>query len=149
MFPTFINSQIKLFLMKIIIETPKYSFFKYEKTRKGFKKVMFSPIPTIFNYGYIDGTKGPDGMPVDVAVFGPRMPKGTVIEKGSGQKFDGIIRFVDDSLRDDKNIIYVSGFRNTSILSIYLWIYAKYKFFRYLASKRRMTKCRFEGIEWY
>jgi len=135
--------------MKIIIETPKYSFFKYEKTREGFKKVMFSPIPTVFNYGYIDGTKGPDGMPVDAAVFGPRMPKGAVIDRASGRKFDGIIRFVDDSLRDDKNIIYVSGFRNTSILSIYFRIYAKYKFFRYFLSKRKVTVCRFEGIEWY
>lgn len=135
--------------MNIIIETPKYSFFKYEKTRDGFKKVMFSPIPIIFNYGYIDGTKGPDGMPVDVVVFGSRMPKGTVIERGSGQKFDGVIRFVDDSLRDDKNIIYISGFRNTFILSLYFWIYAMYKAMRYLIMERKLAKCRFEGIEWY
>ena len=135
--------------MKIIIETPKYSFFKYEKIRDGFKKVMFSPIPTVFNYGYIDGTEGPDGMPVDVAVFGPRLAKGSVIDREDGRKFDGVIRFVDDSLRDDKNIIYVSGFRNTFILSIYFRIYVKYKFFRYFLSKRKVTVCRFEGIEWY
>ncbi|MCK4808197.1 MAG: inorganic diphosphatase [Candidatus Aenigmarchaeota archaeon] len=135
--------------MKIIIETPKYSFFKYEKIRDGFKKVMFSPIPTVFNYGYIDGTEGPDGMPVDVAVFGPRLVKGSVIDREDGRKFDGVIRFVDDSLRDDKNIIYVGGFRNTSILSIYFQIYARYKFFRYFILKRKVTVCRFEGIEWY
>ncbi|MCK5062884.1 MAG: inorganic diphosphatase [Candidatus Aenigmarchaeota archaeon] len=135
--------------MKIIIETPKYSFFKYENIEGKYRKIMFSPIPTLFNYGYIDGTKGPDGMPVDVAVFGPRLAKGAVIERDDDQKFDGVIRFVDDSLRDDKNIIYVSGFRNTFFLSLYLRIYARYKFFRYLISKRKVTQCRFEGIEWY
>ncbi|NOQ37700.1 inorganic pyrophosphatase [archaeon] len=135
--------------MKIIIETPKYSFFKYEKIEGRYKKIMFSPIPTVFNYGYIDGTEGPDGMPVDVAVFASRMSKGAVINRDDARKFDGVIWFVDDSVRDDKNIIYVSGFRNTSILSIYFWIYAKYKFFRYFMLKRKVTVCRFEGIEWY
>ena len=51
-----------LFPMKIIIETPKYSFWKYNKTEKGYEKVFFSPLPTIFNYGFVEGTKSADGM---------------------------------------------------------------------------------------
>lgn len=57
--------------MKIVIETPKYSFWKYQKTDKGYERAFFSPLPTIFNYGFIEGTTGPDGMEEDVVVLGP------------------------------------------------------------------------------
>ena len=135
--------------MKIIIETPKYSFFKYAEVSPGaFKKVMFSPIPTIFNYGYVSGTRAQDDMQVDVIILGPRIAQGTTIEMDDNKKFDGVVHFVDDSKVDDKMIVYVSGFKNTSVLSLYFRVYALYKMFLYLVSKRKIAKCRFEGIEW-
>ncbi len=136
--------------MKIIIETPKYSFFKYDVVSPGaFKKVMVSPIPTIFNYGSIVGTRAQDGMPIDVIVLGPRMRQGTIIERDDSKKFDGVVHFVDDAKVDDKMIVYVSGFKNKSVLSLYFKVYALYKKFLYRVSKRKRTECRFSGIEFY
>ena len=136
--------------MKIIIETPKYSFFKYDMVSPGvFKKVMFSPIPTIFNYGSIVGTRAQDDMPVDVIVLGPRMRQGTIIDRDDSKKFDGVVHFIDDAKVDDKMIVYVSGFKNKSVLSLYFKVYARYKKFLYLVSKRKRTECRFSGIEFY
>ncbi|MBW6461743.1 MAG: inorganic diphosphatase [DPANN group archaeon] len=134
--------------MKIIIETPKYSFFKYAEVGSGaFRKVMFSPIPTIFNYGFISGTKAQDGMEQDVVVIGPMMRQGTIIEMEDNKKFDGVVHFVDDSKVDDKMIVYVSGFKSKYVLSLYFRMYALYKRFLYLVLKRKISKCRFEGIE--
>ena len=135
--------------MKIIIETPKYSFFKYDLVGSGaFKKVMFSPIPIIFNYGSIVGTRAQDGMAVDVLVIGPRLHQGTIIERDDSKKFDGVVHFIDDAKVDDKMILYVGGCKNKSALSLYFWMYAQYKKFWYLVSKRKIVKCSFEGIEW-
>ena len=135
--------------MKIIIETPKYSFFKYDLVGSGaFKKVMFSPIPIIFNYGSIVGTRAQDGMAVDVLVIGPRLHQGTIIERDDSKKFDGVVHFIDDAKVDDKMILYVGGCKNKSALSLYFWMYAIYKKFWYLVSKRKIVKCSFEGIEW-
>lgn len=136
--------------MKIIIETPKYSFFKYDVVGSGaFKKVMVSPIPTIFNYGSIVGTRAQDGMAVDVLVIGPRMRQGTIIERDDSKKFDGVVHFIDDAKVDDKMIVYVSGCKNKSVLSLYFRMYALYKKFLYLLSKRKRTECRVSGIEFY
>lgn len=129
--------------MKILIETPKYSFFKYNKTKNGYKKVFFSPLPTLFNYGFIEGTKGPDGMEEDVVVLGPRLSQGTVLER---DHFDGVVKFLDASCRDDKKLVYLSGFRAPILLSIYFRIYALFKIFLYLFYKRKLTKCSFEGL---
>lgn len=129
--------------MKIVIETPKYSFFKYNKTESGYKIAFFSPIPTIFNYGFIEGTKGPDGMEEDVIVLSPRLPQGKVLER---DHFDGLVKFWDDSCRDDKKIVYISGFRSPALLSAYFRTYALFKVFLYLLSRKKLTECRFEGI---
>ena len=72
--------------MKIVIETPKYSFLKYRKDGSQFKTEFFSPIPTLFNYGFVDESLNEDGMETDVIVIGPRMRRGTVIESSH---FDG------------------------------------------------------------
>jgi len=133
-----------LFPMRIIIETPKYSFWKYNKTEKGYEKVFFSPLPTIFNYGFVEGTESADGMEEDVVVLGPRLPKGSTLER---EAFDGVVKFLDDSMRDDKRIIYVSGFHSPVLLAYYFRLYALFKVFLYIFREGKLTKCRFEGIE--
>ncbi|MEA3229842.1 MAG: inorganic diphosphatase [archaeon] len=133
--------------MKIIIETPKYSFFKYRKVGAEYKKDFFAPIPAIFNYGYVDGTMASDRMAEDAIVLGPRLLQGTVLD--NVVKINGVVKFIDDSVKDDKKIIYLSGFKSTSILSLYFRIYTLYKIFLYLLSERRIARCRFEGIEWF
>lgn len=129
--------------MKIIIETPKYSFLKYNKTEKGYEIAFFSPLPAIFNYGFVEGTKSQDGMEEDAVVLGPRLPQGSVLER---EKFDGVVRFLDDSVRDDKRIVYISGLCSPFLLSLYFRLYALFKVFLYAFKKRKLTKCRFEGI---
>ena len=129
--------------MKIVIETPKYSFSKYRKTENGYERAFFSPLPTIFNYGFIEGTKGPDGMEEDVVVLGPRLPRGSTFER---EGFDGIVRFLDDSIRDDKRLVHISGFCSPSLLAFYFRLYALFKIFLYAFCEGKITKCRFEGI---
>ena len=129
--------------MKIIIETPKYSFWKYRRTEKGYEKAFFSPLPTIFNYGLIEGTESPDGMEEDVVVLGPHLPKGSTLERES---FDGIVRFLDDSVRDDKKVIYISGFYPPFLLAFYFRLYALFKVFLYAFLEGKFAKCKFEGI---
>lgn len=130
--------------MKVVIETPKYSFFKYNRSDDHYRKVFFSPVPTIFNYGYIEGVKGADGMEVDAVVLGPRMDQGTVIEFS---RCWGVIRFMDDSTKDDKYLFYISGYRSSHILSFYFKVYALFKTFLYLISEQRISQCKFLGIE--
>jgi len=130
--------------MKIIIETPKYSFWKYCRTEKGYEKDFLSPLPTIFNYGFIEGTISPDGMEEDVVVLGPRLPRGSSLER---ENFDGIIRFLDNSTRDDKKVVYIGGFYPPLLLAFYFKLYAFFKVFLYAVQLRKLTICRFEGIE--
>ncbi|MGB9929893.1 MAG: inorganic diphosphatase [Methanosarcina sp.] len=129
--------------MRIIIETPKYSFWKYCKTEKGYEKTFFSPLPTIFNYGFVEGTKSADGMEEDVVILGPRLPKGTILER---EKFDGVIKFLDDSVQDDKQLVYISGFYSTFLLANYFRLYALFKVFLYALFERKIAECRYEGI---
>ena len=129
--------------MKIVIETPKYSFSKYRKTEEGYERVFFSPLPTIFNYGFIEGTTGPDGMEEDAVVLGPRLPRGSILER---DKFDGLVRFLDNSVRDDKKLVYISGFCSPVLLAFYFRLYALFKIFLYAFLEGKIAKCRFEGI---
>jgi inorganic pyrophosphatase len=129
--------------MRITIETPKYSFWKYCRTEKGYERAFFSPLPAIFNYGFIEGTVSPDGMEEDVVVLGPRLPIGSTLERES---FDGIIRFLDNSIRDDKKVVHLSGFYPPLLLAFYFRFYAVFKIFLYAVRERKITICRFEGI---
>jgi inorganic pyrophosphatase len=129
--------------MKIIIETPKYSFWKYCKTEKGYQKSFFSPLPTIFNYGFIEGTESADGMEEDVVILGPRLPKGYVLER---EDFIGVVKFLDDSIRDDKQIVHIGGFCSPLLLANYFRLYALFKTFLYAFREKKIAKCKFEGI---
>lgn len=132
--------------MKIVIETPKYSFFKYNRKGSQFVREFFSPIPVIFNYGFIEGSLADDGMEKDVVVIGPRMPQGSVLEVS---RADGIVRFVDDSLEDSKEIVCLGGFFSKPLFYFYFHLYATFKFAYYLILRRKITYCRFQGIIWY
>jgi len=130
--------------MKVVIETPKYSFFKYNRSDDRYTKVFFSPVPAIFNYGYIEGAIGADGMEVDAVVLGPRIAQGTVIKF---PRCHGVVRFLDDSVKDDKYLFYIDGFNSSQVLSFYFKVYALFKTFVYIISKKRMSECKFLGIE--
>ncbi|MEZ5334019.1 MAG: inorganic diphosphatase [Methanolobus sp.] len=132
--------------MRIVIETPKYSFFKYNKKSSQFVREFISPIPTIFNYGFIEGSLAEDGMEKDVVVIGSRMPQGSALEVS---ETDGVVRFVDDSLEDNKEIVYLGGFFSKPVFYFYFHLYATFKFMYYLILKRKITYCRFQGISWY
>ncbi|SFM80199.1 inorganic diphosphatase [Methanolobus profundi] len=132
--------------MRIVIETPKYSFFKYHKEGQVFVKEFLSPIPTIFNYGFIEGSLAADGMEKDVVVIGPPMPQGHVFDVS---EIDGVVRFIDDSLEDNKEIICSGGFYSKPLFYFYFHLYAAFKVMYYLLFKKRITHCRFLGIEWY
>jgi len=131
--------------MRIRIETPKFSFFKYHKVGDEYKRVFFSPIPTIFNYGFIEGTVGADGMEEDAIVLGPLLAQGTLVRLDNA---NGVVKFVDDSLRDDKKLFFSRSNRySATLFSTYFRTYALFKRFRYLIFERRIAECRFEGIE--
>lgn len=132
--------------MRIIIETPKYSFIKYRKEGTQFIPEFLSPVPTLFNYGFIEDTTDKDGMETDVIVIGPVMQQGDILYRES---FDGIVKFIDDALRDDKHIIYIEGSFSKQFFSCYFRLYALFKTFLYLIRQGRISKCRFEGIEIY
>lgn len=132
--------------MKVVIETPKYSFIKYNKQGSRFVKEFLSPIPTIFNYGFIEGSLAADGMEKDVAVIGPRISQGTVLNV---DKVHGVVKFIDDSVEDDKEIVCMGGFYSKPVFFFYFQLYATFKIAYYLISKRKLAVCRFEGITWY
>lgn len=128
--------------MKIVIETPKFSFFKYNKSEEEYHKIFFSPIPTIFNYGYIEGLMAEDGMQRDAIVLGPRIKQGTIIEFSD---YDSIVKFIDDSKNDDKYVFYNKS-RPNKILPLYFYMYTLFKKFMYLIMKRKKSNCKFCGI---
>jgi len=130
--------------MNIVIETPKYSFFKYHKLGSHFHIEFFSPVPAIFNYGFVEDSLAEDGMERDVVVIGPRITQGTVIKR---DQFDGILRFVDDSVADDKHIIYLGGFFFKPVYLLYFHIYVVFKFSYYLLIKKKFAVCKVVGIE--
>lgn len=134
--------------MKIFIETPKWSFVKYKREEGKFKKALFSPFPTIFNYGFVIGTKAEDGMPIDAIVLGRKLPQGMTIDCGIA----GIVQFEDGKDRDDKYI----GVKNSSIglidrvkIGVFFRIYAIYKTIYHMIVDRRLRICRFGGVILY
>lgn len=141
----FISSLAKEALMQIIVETPKWSFRKLEQTSRGYERIFSSPTPTPFNYGFIDGTKGDDGMPLDVVILGEKLAEGTKIEAS----IIGRVVFIDDGIRDDKYIATLDGKRHEMAIRIFFTVYAMAKLVLRMIRLRRWTKNRFEGVEWF
>jgi len=94
-------------MQECIIEIPKNSYIKYEMDEKGnlcVDRVLTTPMPFPFNYGYIPKTLGEDGDPLDIVILSEHslIPgcklKAKIIgvldmedEKGVDEKIIGII----------------------------------------------------------
>ncbi len=131
--------------MKIVVETPKWSFRKFEKIGDEYKKVFFSPIPSPFNYGYIPGTSARDGRPYDVIVLGGRLEKGSELDL----KIIGRVFFIDHGLRDDKYIASMDFKKRRLIIVLFFTFYAVAKLFLGLLAEHGLTYNRFRGVEWF
>ncbi len=131
--------------MQVVIETSKWSFRKRVKTEQGFKTAFLSPIPTPFNYGFIEGTLGEDLAPLDVIVLGPRLESGTRLNLG----IIGKVNFIDDSQRDDKYIATIDGRRHEKAIKVFFTLYAVTKILLGLILEQRLTKNSFTGVEWF
>ena len=71
--------------IEVIVETPKGSQFKYkyDTIKERFEVNKALPVGLVFPYdfGYIPGTKGEDGDPLDVLIFSEfSFLQGTMIE---------------------------------------------------------------------
>ena len=77
------------------IEVPRGSLIK----RKADGSIDFiSPVPCPYNYGYVIGTVGGDGDPVDAIVLGPRLRRG----HRARHRARAALRFIDAGDIDDK-----------------------------------------------
>jgi len=131
--------------MRIVVETPKWSFRKIVCEGGEYKPVFISPIPTPFNYGLIEGSKGDDGMPLDVIIMGPRLDTGTAVDEA----VIGRVGFIDDGRRDDKYIVSLDGKRHSTQIQLFFTFYSFAKLFIGLANHRRLTQNRYTGMEWF
>ncbi|MBU0763182.1 MAG: inorganic diphosphatase [Candidatus Altiarchaeota archaeon] len=128
--------------MKVVVETPRYSFVKYQKGRREF----ISPLPNLFTYGYVKGTKADDGVEEDAVVLDGRHNPG---EEVSVKKV-GVVRVIDDGLKDDKTITSTTG--NITALDrlkigVFFTVYMGYKKLRHLILERRISDCRYLGFK--
>jgi len=130
--------------MKVIVETPRWNLVKYTYRGGMFQPEFFSPLPTLFNYGFVKGTKGEDGLPEDAIVLGPRLKQGTEVEV---MEF-GAVYFIDDGRKDDKRITGEGPVTLSDRLMIRLFFtaYAVFKTVYYLLSEGRFARCRYGGF---
>lgn len=130
--------------MKVVVETPKWSFRKRIEEGKEYRKVFSSPVPTPFNYGFIGGTTARDGMPLDVIVLGETLEAGSVLDV----TVIGRVLFLDDGVDDDKYIASLDGERHQLRIWLFFTVYAFAKFLIGLFSGK-WTRNRFAGVEWF
>ena len=133
--------------MKILIETPKYSFIKYRYENGKFLKDLFSPLPNLFNYGFLVDTKGEDSSPKDVIVLGKTLKQGTILDS----EIIGEVRFMDKGATDNKYIASKNAITLFDMLKIKLFFitYSLYKIVYYLVTERKIYKCKYLGIRIY
>ncbi len=131
--------------MMVTVETPKNSFFKYRLKNNKFYREFFSPIPCIVNYGFIEGTKGDDGFPIDVIILGKKLLQGKKIDL----QIEGVVKFVDCGIRDDKYIAISDGKRSNWRINLFFNFYVIFKKIYHLIKEKRIVKCKFEGINWF
>ncbi|MFQ6051407.1 MAG: inorganic diphosphatase [Candidatus Hydrothermarchaeota archaeon] len=131
--------------MMITVETPKHSFFKYRFKNKKFFREFFSPIPCIVNYGFIEGTRGEDGSPIDVIILGRKLLQGERIDL----KIEGVVKFIDDGVRDDKYIAVLDEKRSNWRIILFFNFYMIFKKIYFLIKEKRRLECKFEGITWF
>jgi len=108
-------------IVQILIEVPLGGFVKRELHETA--RVDFvSPVPSPFNYGYVVGSMGEDGDPLDAVVLGPRRPQGTVVEG----RIVARIRFIDGGCEDHKLVVAESGLTRSQrwFLVLFFRLYA-------------------------
>lgn len=99
---------MKDFKVKVVVEIPKGSFYKYEIDKQDgaltLDRPMNQKIP--YNYGFIPGTLCGDGDPLDVFVVShhpiPPLTKLEVV-------IIGVLKCVDNGDEDDKIIAVIEG----------------------------------------
>lgn len=132
--------------MKVVVETPKYSFTKYKTKRGKIVKDFVSPLPNLFTYGYIKGTLGEDGMEEDAIILDGNHKPGEEVEVMKV----GVVKVVDDGKKDDKTVTSTRG-KMTSWDKIkiraFFSIYLQYKKIRYQTKEGRKTDCRYLGLK--
>lgn len=131
--------------MFVVIETPKWSFTKIAQIGGIFKRDFLSPIPTPFNYGYIEGTVGDDGSPFDIIVLGERLDVGSRLDV----EVIGKVRFLDDDIVDDKYIASLDGRSHHLGIMVFFRFYAISKLFRNFLSLGRWSVNRYLGTVWF
>jgi inorganic pyrophosphatase len=131
--------------MKVVVETPRFSFTKYRFERGTFKPEFRSPLPTLFNYGFVKGAMGGDGMPQDAILLGPGLSQGSEVDAINM----GVVRFIDDGKQDDK-VIASRGPAPTlfDIATIHLFFttYVVFKIIRNIVTRGKIIRCRYGGI---
>lgn len=132
-------------MVKVLVETPKYSFKKYRKTPTGYAVDLVSPFPTIFNYGIVLNTKAGDGLPQDALILGARLPQGQELEAEEM----GVVCFTDEGIRDDKIIASTQkkvGALDKIKIRFFFHLYSLYKKILGLITKGRVSETKFKGI---
>ncbi|MCX6695690.1 MAG: inorganic diphosphatase [Candidatus Altiarchaeota archaeon] len=131
--------------MKITVETPKGSFVKYRFKDGRFTPELTSPFPTLFNYGFVEGTEGSDGMPQDCIIIGGRISQG---EKLNLEPL-GVVYFTDDGKEDNKSVFSVGGdikLLDKISLHVFFVCYTIFKTLHYLAKEHRIARCWYGGV---
>ena len=131
--------------MRVVVETPRWSFTKYRFAGGAFRPDLVSPLPALFNYGFIEGTRAADGMPEDAIVLGDRLRQGSKVDV----KRLGKVRFVDDGVADDKAVASAEGrirLIDKLMIRLFFTSYTVFKTVRYLIKERRLARCRYLGF---
>ncbi len=108
--------------VEVEVETPRFGFIK--RTSSGGIDFI-SPLPSLFNYGFIPGTRAADGDPQDALLLGPRQPRGC----RAVSRLRGRVAFVDAGVRDDKFVCKagpLSGAERRA-LALFFTAYARFK----------------------
>lgn len=126
--------------IEIEIEIPRFGFIK----RKSSGEMDFiSPIPSFFNYGFVPGTKAPDGDPWDALLMGPRVPRGHQTKS----RIQGWVRFIDAGAQDDKIVCKAGALTQAERRAIDGFFRAYAGFKRALNGVRgRLGRTAYEGI---
>jgi len=130
--------------MRVVVETPKWSFTKYHLREGRIAREFLSPFPTPFNYGFVKGTVSDDGMPRDAIILGGKLRQGVEVEATDV----GNSRFIDCGLEDDKVIASTDGkigFFDKAMLDLFFTAYMAYKTVYHLVGRGKLVRCRYGG----
>lgn len=101
----------------VTIEVPRGSLIKWGSDGE---VDFISPVPAPFNYGSVPGSTSADGEAADAVVLGPRLPRH---HRGTW-RIVGVVRFLDNGVRDDKLICSHTAMRAWDRLALRLFFTA-------------------------